>query len=86
VSLNVPQGGYYLWLTLPENVDGDALARAAEAAGVHIIPGTKFFAGTGPGSAGERVRARNHIRLSYSYATFAQIDEGIRRLARVYAG
>ena len=86
VTLTIPQGGYYLWLTLPESVDGEALARDAEAVGVHIIPGTKFFAGSGSGSAGERARARNHVRLSYSYATFAQIDEGIRRLARVYTG
>jgi 2-aminoadipate transaminase len=81
VTLTVPGGGYYLWLTLPPAVDGDELARRAHEAGVHVIPGTRFFAGTD-----EQLRAqgRRHLRLSYSYATLEQIEEGIRRLARIY--
>jgi 2-aminoadipate transaminase len=81
VTLTVPAGGYYLWLTLPGEMDGNVLASRAADAGVHIIPGMKFFAGTD-----ERLRAgaRHHVRLSYSYATFEQIDDGIERLARIY--
>ena len=83
VSLGVPEGGYYVWLTLPGHVDGDQLAAGAAALSVNLIPGSKFFAGTGsfPGNAGP---ARNHIRLSYSYATPEQIDEGVARLAMAY--
>lgn len=83
VSLGVPEGGYYVWLTLPTQIDGDRMAAGAAELGVNLIPGSKFFAGSGgfPGNAGP---PRNHIRLSYSYATPAQIDEGVARLATVY--
>ena len=73
----VPEGGYYVWVTLPEGMDGDAFAARAAAAGVNFIPGSKFF-------AGDADVPRNHIRLSYSYATPEQIDEGLGRLAAVY--
>jgi len=81
VTVVLPQGGYYLWLTLPEGVDSDLLAQRAEAAAVHIIPGTKFFP-----NADERTlaRAKRHVRLSYSFAALEQIDEGLRRLAPIY--
>lgn len=74
----VPDGGYYVWLTLPESMDGDALATRAHAAGVHLIAGSRFF-------AGQSVRIpRHHIRLAYSYATPDRIDEGLRRLGALY--
>lgn len=81
VTLTVPAGGYYLWLTLPTQVSGTALAAQAAKAGVNIIPGSQFFAGS---DEQLRAQARNHIRLSYSFATLEQIDEGLRRLAHIY--
>ncbi len=83
VGVNVPHGGYYLWLTLPASVDGEALARAAAAASVNLIPGSKFYAGTG-GFPRNRDDGRSHVRLSYSFATVDDIDEGVSRLARIY--
>lgn len=74
----VPEGGYYVWLTLPEDVDGDLLAARAHDAGVHLIAGSRFFA------AQSVAAPRNHIRLSFSYTTPGQIDEGIKRLGAVY--
>lgn len=74
----VPEGGYYVWLTLPEAVDGDLLAERAAAAGVHLIAGSRFFA------VQDDHTPRNHIRLSFSYTTPAQIDDGIQRLGAVY--
>jgi len=74
----VPEGGYYVWLTLPGHVDGDRLAARAHDAGVHLIAGSRFFA------AQEAAAPRNHIRLSFSYTTPEQIREGIRRLGTVY--
>lgn len=84
VGVSVPEGGYYVWLTLPADVDGDALAARAAQAGVNLIAGSKFFAGAANPFPSNRKVPRNHIRLSYSYATPEQIDEGVRRLAAVY--
>jgi 2-aminoadipate transaminase len=84
VRVSVPEGGYYLWLTLPADMDGDAIAVRAAEAGVNLIPGSKFFAG-GATYPSNRTPPRNHIRLSFSYATPEQIDEGISRLAAVCA-
>ena len=81
VTLTVPQGGYYLWLMLPPQVNGDTFALHAAEAGVHIIPGSKFFAG---GDECLRAQAHRYVRLSYSFATVAQIDEGMLRLASIY--
>ncbi len=74
----VPEGGYYVWLTLPGDVDGDLLAARAHEAGVHLIAGSRFFA------AQKAPPPRNHIRLSYSYTTPEQIEVGVRRLGAVY--
>jgi len=68
-----PDGGYFLWLDLPEGVDGgDVLARAEEA-GVTFVPGTDF--GGAPNSA----------RLAYSFVSPDEIREGVRRLAALLA-
>lgn len=75
VSFQVPNGGYYLWLSLPPGVDGDELARRAADAGVIVIAGSKFFANGG----GEQ-RGR-FIRVAFSHADGDEIDEGVRRLA-----
>ncbi|WP_447726172.1 aminotransferase-like domain-containing protein [Sphingomonas koreensis] len=81
IRIQVPEGGYYLWLTLPVHIDGDRLATNAEAAGINLIAGSRFFAGT---ATGNRAPPRNHVRLSYSFATPDTIDAGITRLAEVY--
>lgn len=78
-SFHVPQGGYYLWLTLPAHIDADQLTVRALEQKVGIIPGSKFFAGDGPEGMGA---PKNHIRLCYSHANPAEIVEGIKRLAR----
>jgi 2-aminoadipate transaminase len=67
-----PHGGYYVWATLPEGSDGDAVAACAAANGVAIIAGSKFFANPGP---------KHHVRLAFSHATHGEIDEGVRRVA-----
>lgn len=84
-ALHVPEGGYYVWVTLPPHVDGDGFAARAAAAGVNIIAGSKFFATPGRAWPANMPAPRNHVRLSYSYATVAQIGEGVKRLAAVYA-
>jgi 2-aminoadipate transaminase len=70
---NHPEGGYFLWLELPEGTDAaELLARASEA-GVTFVPGADF--GGPPASA----------RLAFSFVSPAEIDEGVRRLARLVA-
>jgi 2-aminoadipate transaminase len=78
ITYDVPHGGYYLWLTLPADMDGDALAQRAGDAGVTIISGSKFFART------DGSHPKNRARVAYSHATIDEIDEGVRRLATAY--
>jgi DNA-binding transcriptional MocR family regulator len=68
-----PEGGLFIWLTLPEGVAGaDLLAHAIPEAGVAFVPGAAFH----PDGGG-----RKTIRLSYSLPTPGAITEGVRRLA-----
>jgi 2-aminoadipate transaminase len=71
-----PEGGYFLWLDLPSGMSAAELAQRAAAAGVRVVPGSEFFAGTGGEGA---------IRLAYSFAAPDDIDEGIARLASAAA-
>ena len=77
-SFEIPEGGYYVWLTLPDDADGDAIARSAIEGGVTVLPGSKFFARS------DIPYPRNHLRVAYSHATPDEIDDGIRRLATAY--
>ena len=78
VSFTRPEGGMFVWLTLPEGMDGaELLARAIAEERVAFVPGGAFFA---DGSN------RNTLRLSFSCASDAQIDEGIARLGRLLRG
>jgi 2-aminoadipate transaminase len=71
---NVPDGGFYVWLTLPPGIDAKAMLPRAVTARVAYVPGTAFFAdGFGSGA----------MRLSYCYPTPERIREGVRRLAGV---
>jgi 2-aminoadipate transaminase len=72
-SWNRPEGGYFLWLELPENVDAPELLPRAAQAGVTFVPGPDF--GGAPSSA----------RLAFSFVSLAEIDEGVRRLAKLVA-
>jgi 2-aminoadipate transaminase len=66
-----PQGGYFMWVTLPEGSDIDSIFAAATERGVAIVKGTDFLLEGG----------HNTLRLAYSGVTVDQIDEGVRRLA-----
>jgi 2-aminoadipate transaminase len=70
---NRPEGGYFLWLELPEGEDAVALLRSAEAVGVTFVPGPDFFPRGGGG--------RSAVRLAFSFAAPADIGEAVGRLA-----
>jgi 2-aminoadipate transaminase len=71
---NVPTGGFYVWVTLPDGLDAKAMLPRAVTARVAYVPGTAFFA-DGFGS--------QSMRLSFCYPTPERIREGVRRLVGV---
>jgi 2-aminoadipate transaminase len=66
-----PEGGYFMWVTLPEGTDVQALQPAAAELGVAFVKGTDFLIEGGA----------NTLRLAYSGVTPEQIEEGVTRLA-----
>ncbi|MGA5430663.1 PLP-dependent aminotransferase family protein [Streptomyces koyangensis] len=73
VTWTAPNGGFFVWLTLPEPLDARAMLPRAVEGGVAYVPGTGFYV-----RGGER-----HLRLSYSYPSVCQVREGVQRLAEV---
>ena len=69
-----PEGGFFVWVTLPEGLDSQAMLPRAITARVAYTPGTAFYA--------DGLGSRN-IRLSYCYPAPERIREGVRRLADV---
>ncbi|MGC2374163.1 MAG: PLP-dependent aminotransferase family protein [Solirubrobacteraceae bacterium] len=69
-----PEGGYFMWVTLPEGTDVNALFGLAGELGVAFVKGTDFLMEGG----------ENTLRLAYSGVTPEQIDEGVGRLAEAY--
>jgi 2-aminoadipate transaminase len=76
VTWTRPQGGLFLWATLPAGFEAKEVLRTALAAKVAFVPGEAFF----PNGGGER-----SMRLNFSYCTPETIEEGIRRLGEVVA-
>jgi len=72
MSWNEPEGGYFLWLDLPDGVDAAALLARGEEAGVTFVKGSDFYLDGGGTSA---------ARLAFSFATADEIGEGVARLA-----
>ena len=69
-----PEGGLFIWVTLPEFLDTEKMLPLAINQKVAYVPGTAFYAdGTGA----------NQMRLNFSYANEELIAEGIKRLGKV---
>ena len=69
-----PDGGFYVWLTLPEGLNAKAMLPRAVTERVAYVPGPAFYAdGTG----------HRNVRLSYCYPDPDRIREGVRRFAGV---
>jgi 2-aminoadipate transaminase len=66
-----PAGGFYVWATLPEYVDSQAMLAAAVERRVAYVPGTAFY----PDG-----RGKDRMRLAFCYPTEERIREGIARL------
>jgi 2-aminoadipate transaminase len=74
-SWSRPEGGYFLWIDFTGDFDATEVLDRATAAGVTFVPGTDFFP---VGEEGSR-----SARLAFSFASPAEIVEGIGRLAAV---
>ncbi len=70
----LPEGGYFMWVELPEGTDVEALFSAAGERGVQFVKGTDFLLEGG----------ENTLRIAYSGVTNDRIDEGVQRLAGAY--
>ena len=71
-----PQGGLFLWVTLPEGLDAAELLKDALAHKVAYVPGAAFH----PDGGGH-----NTLRLNFSFCDPKRIETGIRRLGEVFA-
>lgn len=71
VHWSKPDGGFFVWITLPENIDGDVMFRVAAEYGTVVFPGKWFD------PAGE---VGHTIRLSFSTVPEDRIELGIARL------
>jgi 2-aminoadipate transaminase len=74
VTWTRPEGGFFVWVTLPEGIDTYPLLRKAIDAGVVFIPGAAFTHSNKPS---------NKLRLAFSAVPPVSIEEGVRRLAPV---
>lgn len=75
VQWTQPEGGYFIWLTLPESVSVDDLEPLANSRGVYFAAGKDFFVHPDDG--------RHHIRLSFSFAPPKDMARGIDILGRL---
>jgi 2-aminoadipate transaminase len=69
-----PEGGLFLWISLPSFIDTEAMFAAAIERKVAYVVGSAFYFDS---------PERNAMRINFSYASLEQIDEGVRRLAEV---
>ena len=71
----VPAGGFFFWLTCPDNIDTTELLNAADGAKVGFLPGPRCSSVGGLGHC---------LRLCFAHYAKPEIEEGIRRLGQVF--
>ena len=76
-SMTRPHGGLFVWVTLPEGYDAEAILPRALQRGVAFVPGKYFYAGEA---------APNTLRVSFATATPAELHEGAARLGAAIIG
>jgi len=73
----VPDGGFFIWVTLPDELNMTALRSQAREIGVDYLPGSSCYSDDS---------GHNKIRLCYSYVTDDKIDGGIKKLGDLIKG
>lgn len=76
VSWTSPDGGFFVWVTLPNGIDAVKMLPEAVQRGVTYVPGADFY----PGGWGVP-EGRSNLRLSFSFAPQPTVREGVRILA-----
>ncbi len=74
-EFSAPKGGIFIWITLPDSVDTDELAKSAAAQGVLINPGSEWSADADSG--------RHRLRLCFGHPSHDVIRDGVARLAKI---
>lgn len=74
VKWTKPDGGIFLWVTLPQGMDATELFEKSVQAKVAYVPGSCYYAKGG---------GENTMRVNFSACNEEKIEEGIKRLARV---
>jgi 2-aminoadipate transaminase len=74
VKFTRPEGGMFIWVTLPEGVSALRLFDLAGGENVAFVPGNAFYVDDG---------GKNALRLNFSNSNEDEIEEGIKRLAKV---
>ena len=74
IKCTKPEGGMFLWVTLPENISSLDLFKLAMKENVAFVPGKAFYVDGG---------GENTLRLNFSNSDEEKIEDGIKRLAKV---
>jgi len=74
VHFDIPQGGLFIWLQLPNNLDAEELLPLAWEDGVDFAPGNVFFT--------DGMNGRSWLRLNFVAQAPDEINEGIKRLGK----
>ncbi|MDY6786576.1 MAG: PLP-dependent aminotransferase family protein [candidate division WOR-3 bacterium] len=74
VKWTKPEGGLFLWVTMPDNIDCDEMFKKAIEENVAYVVGSAFYVGG---------RKKNSFRLNFSYPSKEDIRKGVDRLVKV---
>jgi 2-aminoadipate transaminase len=74
IKYTKPEGGMFLWITLPEGISSSDLVDLAIKENVAFVPGNAFYVDGG---------GNNTLRLNFSNSDEEKIEEGIKRLAKI---
>lgn len=73
-----PSGGFFVWVTLPDGMQGTVVKEQASQRGVMVAAGEGFFVNPGDG--------KHNLRLTYSFASLSDLDTAVGILAEVVSG